>query len=279
MAENDVEYIELKEDPESQSIVWDTQGDNVDLSLPVISGANVKKKPLIQRYWVSITATVAFVLTISILVGIYARNVSHSNEEFGKWVRLPTTTPRNPSTITTTKSTPISTKDDFEKEHLVTKEGFMQRDCEEDKSLTILTSKKVMEGNGWTFDILYDEHGIDISKLDPRKLKRQIRCNLDTWYGYIDKEYNGYYETAKITATFKGKGKATLTFGNCGLSTEGKSVDDNVWVFLNEKKIGGAWQGRNETSTAFTYKPGDKLTIQEKGHGIIKVNSLILDCN
>ena len=135
-----------------------------------------------------------------------------------------------------------------------------------------------MESNGWKFDISHDVHGHGIntqSRAWSEDLKHQKRCNLDTWFGFKGTAN----ETGMVTASFKSKGKGILTFGNCGDSTlKSEDEEDFVWVYLNEKKISGAWQGRNGTSVHFSYGPGDKLKIEETGNGMIKMNAFVLEC-
>ena len=106
-------------------------------------------------------------------------------------------------------------------------------------------------------------------------------CNVETWFGFGD---FGSEKSANVSAIFKGTGTAELNFGNCGISrkTKDKSKDrpreSHVWVYRNEKKIGGAWPALLDTSIKFPYKPGDKLTIEATGFGIMQLNSLVLEC-
>ena len=123
-----------------------------------------------------------------------------------------------------------------------------------DVQLTDVSSKEVMEGNGWKFDISHHK---------PSGTKD--RCGSDTWYGYKSPG-NGW-----AGANFTGFGNAILTFGNCFNS--GK-----VQVFLNGVLRAAAERNVIEKRLHFNFHPKDFLLISEFETAIIKINLLSITC-
>ena len=92
------------------------------------------------------------------------------------------------------------------------------------------------------------------------------RCGgFNTFWAY---EYGGH--VGSVQATFRGSGNGMLNFGNC--YTGGVTN-----VYLNGQIIGSAGPNQNSQVT-FKYKGGDILRITEEHVGILKINSLQLNC-
>ena len=130
-----------------------------------------------------------------------------------------------------------------------------------DKKLEDLSSKKVMQKNGWT---------INADNKPERYWNGNIRtdysnqCGRETWFGYNYGPTVGWVKT-----TFRGNGVATLNFGNCNIKGE-------VIVYLNENEIAKAYNNTPKVETNFEYNKGDVLSIKEVDTAIIKLNSLKL---
>ena len=73
-----------------------------------------------------------------------------------------------------------------------------------------------------------------------------------------------------VQATFRGSGNGILNFGNC-------YTDGVTKVYLNGQIIGSAGPNQN-SQVNFNYKGGDILRITEEHVGILKINSLQLNC-
>ena len=116
-----------------------------------------------------------------------------------------------------------------------------------------------MANNGWSFDIDSDE---------PQKYKEACGSH-NTWYGF---SANGI---GKVTATFAGKGTATLDYGNCLTEDD---LDGNVNVKLNNQKIDVAPKDTTSKQITFDFNPKDVLLLDESTNAIIKLNSLRLKC-
>ena len=113
-----------------------------------------------------------------------------------------------------------------------------------------------MEQNGWIFENL-------VSK--PNKYQRQ--CNNDTWYGWR----KDYKIPGIVSATFRGSGTATLTFGNCyNLNT--------VDVYFNNEKIATANGDERKKKATFNFYKGSVLRI-EVVRPILKLNALEISCD
>ena len=129
-----------------------------------------------------------------------------------------------------------------------------------DKRLEDLSSKKVMQKNGWTINadnkLGWDRNGNMVKDYSNR-------CGRETWFGYNRGRTVGWVKT-----TFRGNGAATLNFGNCYKQGE-------VIVYLNENEISRAYNNTPKVETNFEYNKGDVLSIKED-KGIIKLNSLKL---
>ena len=116
-----------------------------------------------------------------------------------------------------------------------------------------------MKQNGWSFHIDSDE---------PRQYKETCGSH-HTWYGFSAKGIG------KVTATFTGKGTATLDYGNC---LTDKNLDGNVNVKLNNQKIDVAPKDTASKLITFDFNPADVLQLDESTDAIIKLNSLTLAC-
>ena len=131
-----------------------------------------------------------------------------------------------------------------------------------DGRFTQLSSKSDMLKNGWMVDIT-DSNGQDRS---PTRDIFEEKCKTDTFYGY-----NGGDEVGRVSATFKGTGKAILSYGNC-FST------GYVKVSLNDSEEGRSSPYQNDLVT-IQYRKGDVLKIEEIDTAIIKLYYLVLqDC-
>lgn len=117
-----------------------------------------------------------------------------------------------------------------------------------DKRLEDVTSKAVMESNGWRTINVKNTEGYD------------SQCGTATFYGF------GRSPT-RVSATFNGVGKATLRFGNCFSS-------GTVHAYLNDAQISSAAANVKNKLVTFQYGPGD--TIKLTNDGIMKINSLKL---
>ena len=120
-------------------------------------------------------------------------------------------------------------------------------------------NKEIMLANGWQMDIS-SNIPFWIQKITDRY------CNSNTFYGF-----KAGPRVGKVMATFQGYGSATLDFGNC--ATQGYTS-----VFLNNKYIAHAGPNTSSKSISFQYNPGSTLLFNEFCSGIIKINSLKLDC-
>ena len=129
----------------------------------------------------------------------------------------------------------------------------------DDFKLMDITSRKQMETNGWSFNIDTDE---------PQKYKET--CGSDnTWYGFST------YGIGRVSATFTGKGTATLDYGNC-LTEE--HLGGYVNVKLNNQKIDVAPKDTTSKLITFDFNPMDVLLLDESTNAIIKLNSLKITC-
>ena len=127
-----------------------------------------------------------------------------------------------------------------------------------DAKFARLTSKSVMEKNGWKANVDYS-NGEDWNKAHERE------CSTDTFYGYRGGDLVG-----SVSATFKGSGKGVLSYGNCYKT-------GFVVVSLNNVEIGRSSSNSNiKGSITFQYRRGDTLKIEEFNTGIIKLYSLDL---
>ena len=123
-----------------------------------------------------------------------------------------------------------------------------------DMDLTNMSSRSVMEKNGWKFYVSPwgQKDFIDI-------------CGNDTWYGFYRGSGKGI-----VSTRFEGSGIGTLNFGNCWNHNE-------VAVYLNNYKISYAVGGMSKKEIQFRFFPGDKLQVTEDG-AIIKLHSLSITC-
>jgi len=125
-----------------------------------------------------------------------------------------------------------------------------QQGLNPDYKLNDFSSAEVMEQNGWKIDAK--------NSMDPHYSEW---CGTETWFGYTSSDAIGYVE-----ATFVGKGRATLTFGNC-------NKEGSVVVKLDGKEISSA-KAKTLEKVEFQYSQGNTLRIEEINTAIIKLNSL-----
>ena len=99
-----------------------------------------------------------------------------------------------------------------------------------------------MKLSGWNFDIrtTYDY------------VYNGQKCDSES--NFVAQSYDK--EKSSISTTFKGSGRASLEFGNCGSFYSNGRIE----VFLNNKKLASALRYENY-SINFYYKPKDLLTI------------------
>ena len=128
-----------------------------------------------------------------------------------------------------------------------------------DMDLQDVQNKEIMLANGWEMDIT-SNIPLWIQKITDRY------CSSNTFYGF-----KAGPKVGKVMATFQGYGSATLDFGNC--ATQGFTS-----VFLNNRYIAHAGPNTPSKSISFQYNPGSTLLFNEFCSGIIKINSLKLDC-
>ena len=131
--------------------------------------------------------------------------------------------------------------------------GCHQNQCEDAKLQNVKTRDAMTRG-GWVLNVDSDQNGYS------------NRCGSGTFWGYVLNSRIG-----SVYATFKGSGNATFNFGNCW-------YDGITNVDLNNVNIGMAKANEISTIVEFNYKPGYILNIREERTGIIKINSLYLDC-
>ena len=116
-----------------------------------------------------------------------------------------------------------------------------------------------MESNGWKIQTTH-------SSSDPNDGQAQT-CGTETFYGYNRGKEPGL---AELSATFKGHGKATLSFGNC--------YRGQVVVLLNNNEVARAQGSDSNDTITFHYKMGDVLCIKEVFLSVIKLYYLKLEC-
>ena len=129
-----------------------------------------------------------------------------------------------------------------------------------DFGLTDLTSRVEMENSGWTFTPNINNKGSGAG------LEAILKaCSAGTWYGWAGSG-NG-----KTSATFVGSGRATLDYGNCWIS-------GTVNVYLNDVIIATSPINSPSQTITFHFSSNDVLSVEEVGFGVIKINSLVVNC-
>ena len=121
-----------------------------------------------------------------------------------------------------------------------------------------------MELKGWKFDISFDKPSNCGADCDLSK------CGDKTWYGYKQPGTGG------VWATFSGTGRAKLDFGNCHPQS-GKAKAYLVHADV-PTLLGTAEKNTPAKQIMFDFSPGDILLIQEVDEGVIKLNSLTINC-
>ena len=130
-----------------------------------------------------------------------------------------------------------------------------------DLRFTDVSSKKVMENNGWTFK--------DIGRVFVRSGIRDEECGSDSWYGW---KSPGSNVGGSVSVTFVGSGSGTLTYGNCW-------GQDMVDVYFNDSKIASASVNELKKEVRFEFQERTTLEIRTEGKGIVKIDSLAISCS
>ena len=125
-----------------------------------------------------------------------------------------------------------------------------------DQSLQNVQNRHTMEAGGW------------ITSGAPHQDNAYLAgCGgFNTFWAYADG-----WPVGSVQATFRGSGNGILGFGNC----YGGGVTN---VYHNGQLIGSAGPNQN-SQVKFIYKGGDILRITEENVGILKINSLQLNCH
>ena len=125
-----------------------------------------------------------------------------------------------------------------------------------DHSLQNVRTRGTMEAGGWKTSGAPDQISSYYAKCG----------GSNNFWGLAAGEPDGF-----VQATFRGSGNAILEFGNC-VGPHGATN-----VYLNGQLIGSA--GPHQTSHVnFKYRGGDILRITEVRTGVIRINSLKLNC-
>ena len=114
-----------------------------------------------------------------------------------------------------------------------------------------------MKRNGWKINAGYTKETTN-------------RCKTGAWWGYtqVTSISSGY---SSISATFKGYGNATLSFGNC--------LDRGVVkVWMNKEELHSATGGYLATNVTFDYAEGDVLKVEGIDEGMILLHALNIIC-
>ena len=139
------------------------------------------------------------------------------------------------------------------------------RDAYKNNHLTDITSRDIMEANGWVFENLTS----NISYCMPSRPTIKEKCrgeNGTHWYGWGCGKNVG-----AVSITFKGSGTATLNYGNCWDS-------GRVNVYLNNVKVSYSLPGTTEMYR-FPYNDGNELKIMdEEGNAIINIFDITFNC-
>ena len=130
-----------------------------------------------------------------------------------------------------------------------------------DLRLSDVSSRKVMEENGWRF-----KH---IGQTVSRAGVRDDKCGSGSWYGWKNYDAN---EAGSLSVTFVESGSGTLTFGNCW-------GQDTVDVYFDGEKISSAKVNELEQKASFEFKEKNTLELRTEGKGIMKINSLEISCS
>ena len=132
--------------------------------------------------------------------------------------------------------------------------GPTKKPCK-DAALGNLTSRPVMEANGWVFNVTHSDQ--EWSK---------ERCGHKTWFGL-----SSMLDVGSVSTTFKGSGNATLGFGNCWNSYK-------VTVSLDGEELARATGNQLEETVSFNFTKDSEIKIEEDG-SIIKLNYLNVSCD
>ena len=132
------------------------------------------------------------------------------------------------------------------------------------------TSKDSLEAAGW---------GLKFTHADGDQEASAHKCTQNTyspgWWGWSTGEPypvgKGSDEAGMASFRFKGKGTATLKFGNCGSG-------GRVNVYFEGQKIASATRYQEEIVT-FDFEDGNLLALKdEEGNAIVKISALDIAC-
>ena len=130
-----------------------------------------------------------------------------------------------------------------------------------DMRFSDVTSRKVMEENGWAFENI----GREFTRISNA---RDDQCGEETWYGWKSPNSN---QSGTVSVAFAESGKATLTYGNCW-------GQETVDVYFNNTKIDAAGANELEKQVSFDFEERTTLDIKTKGKAILKISSLKISC-
>ena len=130
-----------------------------------------------------------------------------------------------------------------------------------DMKFSDVTSREVMEENGWAFENI----GREFTRISNT---RDDQCGDETWYGWKSPSSN---KSGRVSVTFAESGKATLTYGNCW-------GQETVDVYFNDTKIDAAGANELDQKVSFNFMERTTLDIKTKGKAILKINSLKVSC-
>ena len=130
-----------------------------------------------------------------------------------------------------------------------------------DMKFSDVTSREVMEENGWSFENI----GREFTRISNT---RDDQCGDETWYGWKSPSSN---KSGRVSVTFAESGKATLTYGNCW-------GQETVDVYFNDTKIDAAGANELDKKVSFDFMERTTLDIKTKGKAILKINSLKISC-
>ena len=130
-----------------------------------------------------------------------------------------------------------------------------------DMKFSDVTSREVMEENGWAFENI----GREFTRISNT---RDDQCGDETWYGWKSPSSN---KSGRVSVTFAESGKATLAYGNCW-------GQETVDVYFNGTKIDAAGANELDKKVSFDFMERTTLDIKTKGKAILKINSLEISC-
>ena len=119
-----------------------------------------------------------------------------------------------------------------------------------------------MKRNGWNINVQYNKETTD---------RNYEKCKAGEWRGYRNANNGNSY----ISATFKGYGNATLSYGNCEAS-------GTVKVSLNNEELHNATGDDLAAKVTFQFgksAKSDELKVEGFEGGMILLHALDIACN